>query len=58
MMPVCFTDLVNDAGLFDGYSEVAVGRSSTDAVKNGQLPSVTKAEPWNGKDGVVRTVSI
>lgn len=33
--------------------EVAVGRSSTEPVRAGKLPSVRTAEPWDGKDGVV-----
>jgi len=34
-------------------SEVGVGRSSTEPVRGGQLPSVLPTDPWDGKDGEV-----
>ena len=39
-------------------SEVGVGRSSTEPVRGGELPKVVKAEPWDGKDGEVRQMTI
>ena len=37
------------------YRALAVGRGSTAPVKNAKLPEVVKTEPWDGKDGEVRT---
>lgn len=40
-----------EKGINEFLLEVAFGRSSTDSIKNGKLPTVEKADPWDGKDG-------
>jgi len=43
----------SEKGLNEFLLEVAVGRSSTDSIKNGKLPEVVPVAPWDGKDGVM-----
>jgi protein disulfide-isomerase A6 len=40
----------SEKGLNEFLLEVAVGRSSTEPIKAGQLPKVTSIEAWDGKD--------
>lgn len=42
-----------EKGLNEFLLEVAVGRSSTEPVKSGKLPTVETREKWDGKDGTM-----
>jgi protein disulfide-isomerase A6 len=41
----------SEKGLNEFLLEVAVGRSSTEPIRAGKLPTVSTSEPWDGKDG-------
>jgi len=41
----------SEKGLNEFLLEVAVGRSSTEPIRAGKLPTVSASEPWDGKDG-------
>jgi len=43
----------SEKGLNEFLLEVGVGRSATEPVRGGQLPTVVKSEAWDGKDGVM-----
>jgi protein disulfide-isomerase A6 len=42
-----------EKGLHEFLLEVAVGRSSTEPIRAGKLPTANNIEPWDGKDGVM-----